>query len=123
MLNLGRLQDGTLRVSKGPTATRRLVRRRFGSLVPYDGPITPDLSEIGRKWAHRTRPWQAIQLALLRPSPTEPPALVFYVVESQGAFKGFRIRAITDFREAYSPLQALQDDWESRLLTALRDPR
>ena len=46
ILRLGRLVDAKLSRPKGATATQRLVRRRTGSLIPYEGKYRPDLSEL-----------------------------------------------------------------------------
>lgn len=102
VLNLGRLHDGVLHPPAGPTVTQRLVRRRTGSLLPYDG-LDLDLTRLGTVWQHVRRPRQATVLAWVQPLPgSEDSPQVYFALEDTGALIGFRRRTADAFVKWYS---------------------
>jgi hypothetical protein len=107
-VNLGRLVDGRLSQPKHGTATQRLVRRRTGSLIPYDGKYRPDLSDFGAVSRHRSRPRHAIVLARVRNPNVPRGQLVYFALEEKGAVIGYRIRTGAKFREEY-PREPVSD--------------
>ena len=115
VVSLGRLVDAKLSRPKGATATQRLVRRRTGTLIPYEGKYAPDPSELGVVWRHRSRPRHAIVLARVR-DPDHPRwQLVYFALEEKGTVIGYRIRTGAEFRKWYSRKPKSDLDWTALL--------
>ncbi len=119
VVNLGRVRDGRLNRPKGQTATQRLVRRRAGSLIPYEGPFLPDLTGFGTVWRHRRRPRHAIVLARVQDRPTEAEHLVYFALEEAGELRGYWVRTASTFDEWYLPTTDSGLDWDRLLMSAV----
>jgi hypothetical protein len=100
---------------KGATATQRLVRRRTGSLIPYEGKYRLDLSELGLVRRHRSRSRHAIVLAGVRDPDVPRGQLVYFILEEKGTVIGYRIRTGAEFRRWYSREPESDFEWTELL--------